>query len=141
LFWIERDDLALANATGICIPGRSRRHPRLIVCRLERAVDRRPRQRVRPITKIGRIKVILAGNTNEREQGVAARVGQRRAHALGICGFGNSTYRPVRGDPFARGMSEHGGQIDQACLSIDRGGLNRCDLVLAKRLAHDVKTA
>src|SRR5262249_56796536 len=57
-------------------------------------------------TGIGGIKIILAGNANEGEQSVAARVGQRGAHALGICRFSNSTYRPVGGDPFAGGVSD-----------------------------------
>src|SRR5262245_2989740 len=54
---------------------------------------------------------------------------------------GGPYYRPVGGNPFARGMGDHGGQIDYACLPIDRRCLNRCDLVLAERLAHDVKAA
>ena len=48
-------------------------------------------------------------------------------------------YRPVRGDPFARGMGEHRGQIDDAGRLIDRGGLNGGDLVVTQRLAHDVE--
>ena len=33
-------------------------------------------------TEIGRIKIVLAGNTHEREQGIAPGVGQRRAHPV-----------------------------------------------------------
>ena len=40
------------------------------------------------ITKIRRIQIVLASNADQREQGVTAGVGQGRAHALGIGGFG-----------------------------------------------------
>src|SRR5262245_40851498 len=36
-------------------------------------------------------------------------------------------------------MRQHGRQIDQARCLVDGRGLHGCDLVLPKRLAHDVK--
>ena len=36
---------------------------------------------------IRRIEIVLAGNADKREQGVAAGIGERGAHALGIGGF------------------------------------------------------
>jgi hypothetical protein len=50
-------------------------------------------------------------------------------------------HRPVRGNPFPRGVSQKRGQIDKACGLIDRRGLDRGDLVLAERLAHNIETA
>ena len=38
-------------------------------------------------------------------------------------------------------MGERGGEADEPRLLVDRGGLNRCDLVAAERLAHDVEAA
>src|SRR5262245_54585812 len=81
LLWIEGDrDLALAAATAMSIAGRARRHLRLAARRPERAVDCRWEQRGWSITEIRRIKIVLAGDSNECEQGIAARVGQRGAH-------------------------------------------------------------
>src|SRR5436190_14011655 len=71
-------------------------------------------------TQIGGINVVLTGNSDQREQGVAARVGQGRTHALGIGSLGNGTDRPIRSDPLARGVGEHGRQVDYACLLVDR---------------------
>jgi hypothetical protein len=36
-------------------------------------------------------------------------------------------------------MREHGGEADKARLLVDRRRLNGCDLMAAKRLAHDVE--
>src|SRR5262249_25225124 len=118
---------------------RPRRHTRLAVLWLERAVDRRWQQRGWPSTEIRRIKIILAGNANEREQGIAASISQRGAHALGIGGFGNGADWPVRRDPLAGGVGERGGQIDHAGALIDGGRLLSGDLVLPQRLTHDVE--
>jgi hypothetical protein len=78
--------------------------PRLAVPRPRAAACRRCRRRGRGrgIAKIGRIKVVLAGNADEREQDVAAGIGQRRPHAAGAGHLGNGADRPVRGDPLAR---------------------------------------
>ncbi len=142
LLGIEGDrDFALAAATAMSIAGRSRRHPRLAIFRLERAVNRRWQQRGWPITEIRRIKIVLTGDADQREQGVAASIGQRRPHALGIGRFGDGTDRPVRRDPLARRMGERGGQMDHAGGLIDGGRLQGGDLVLAERLTHDVEAA
>src|SRR5262245_59986296 len=116
-------DLALAAATAMTIAERSRRHPRLAVRRLERAVDRRRQQRGWSITEIRRIKVIFTGDANEREQGVPASVRQRGAHALGVGDLGDRTHRPIRSDPLARGVGERGGQMEHAGALIDGGRL------------------
>src|SRR5262245_46272186 len=105
------------------ITRRSRGHPKSVVSWLERAVDRRWPQRGWSITEIRRIKIILAGDANEGEQGIAASISQRSAHALGIGGLGNRTDRPIRGDPFAGGVGERGGQMNHAGGLIDRGCL------------------
>src|SRR5262245_33007204 len=127
--------LALPAARAILIAGRSRR----VLPRLKRAVDRRRRQGGWSVTKIRRIKIILAGDANECEQGIATSVGQRSAHALGIGGLGDRTDRPVRGDPLAGGVGERGGQMDHPGGLIDRGRLKGGDLVLTQRLAHDIE--
>ena len=55
-------------------------------------------------------------------------------------GLGNRANRPVRGDPFARGMREHGRQIHDTGRLINRGRLHRGDLMLTEGLAYDLKT-
>src|SRR3984893_13007420 len=85
------------------------------------------------------IKIILARNTDDREQRIAAGIRQCRAHALGVSSFGHGTDRPIGGYPLARSMGQHGGQIDYATLN--RGRLNGRDLMLTERLAYDVETA
>src|SRR5262249_32311304 len=112
-------DFALLAATAISIAGHCRRYPRLVVLRLERAWQ----QRKGSITEIRRIKIVLAGNANQREQGITASGGQRRAHTLGIGGPTGRTDRPIRGNPFAGGVGKRGGQIDHAGGLIDRGRL------------------
>src|ERR1700730_15969582 len=111
-----------ASAT-LAITGLSRRHSRLAVPLHKRVFVSRGRLRARTIKEIRRIKVILAGDANEREQSVAASVGQSRAHALGTDDFSNGTDRPIRSNPFARSVGERGGQIDHARSLIDRGRL------------------
>src|SRR5262245_47768046 len=98
-------DLALAAATAMT------------------TAERRRQQRGWSITEIRRIKVILTGDANEREQGVAASVGQRCAHALGIGDLGDRTDRPIRRHPLATGVGERGGQLDHAGGLLDRGRL------------------
>ena len=97
------------------------------------------RRRARTVTKIGCIQIVLAGDADEREQGISAGVGQRCAHALRIGSLGYGADRPIRCDPLAGGVGQHGGQIDHAAGLIDGGGLDRGDLVLPQRLAHDVE--
>ncbi len=90
------------------------------------------------ILNIGTIQVILTGDPNQSEQGIAAGIGQSCAHALRVRHFSNRADWPIGGDPFARSMRQHGGQIDHPGRVIDGGGLHRGDLMLAERLAHDV---
>ena len=54
-------------------------------------------------------------------------------------GFADRANRPVGGDPFARGMGEQGGELDLPARLVDRGGLDRGDLMLAEDLADDIK--
>src|SRR5262245_18030227 len=87
------------------------------------------------------IKIIFARDADEREQGVATRVGQGSAHAMRARHVGNETDRPIRGDPFTRGMREHCGQIDEARCLVDGRGLHGCDLMLTEGFADDIETA
>jgi len=96
---------------------------RVTIARPQRALRRCRGQRVGFRAQVRRVDVVLAGDANEGEQGVAASVGQRGAHALGIGGLGDRTDRPIRGDPLAGGVGKHGGQIDHASGLIDRGRL------------------
>ncbi len=89
--------------------------------------------------EIGCIEVVFAGDADQREQRVAASIGQGCAHAMRARHLGHGTDRPIRGNPFAGGMRQHGGQVHDAGGLIDRGGLHGGDLVLAERLAHDVE--
>ena len=50
--------------------------------------------------QIRRVEIILAGNADQGEQGVAASIGQGRAHAMRRCSLGNRADRPIRCDPF-----------------------------------------
>ncbi len=90
---------------------------------------------------VGGIKIILARDADEREQGVPASVGQGSAHALGTGHLCNGTDRPIRGDPFARGVGEHRRQVENAGRLVDGGGLHRRDLMLTERFSHDVEAA
>ncbi len=56
---------------------------------------------LRRADQIRRIEIILAGDADQREQGIAPGIGQCRAHAVRPFGLGNRTDRPIRGDPFA----------------------------------------
>src|SRR3954471_10288315 len=123
----------------LSIAGLSLLHRRLSMPRLERAFVSWRRWRARTITKIWRIQIVLASNPDQREQGVTAGVGQRRAHALGIGSFGDGTDRPIRCDPFAGGVRKRGGQIDHPGGLVDGGGLHGRNLMLPQRLAHDVE--
>src|SRR5262249_59786511 len=71
LRWIEGDrGLALPAAVDTSSARRSPRHTQLAV--LRRAVVRCRRQRGWSVTKIRRIKILLAGDANECEEGIAA---------------------------------------------------------------------
>ena len=131
--------LAIDAVTTLSIAGPWRLHPRPSVRPLERVFVSWRRGRARTITKIGRIQIVLASNPDQREQCVAAGVGQRGAHALGIGSFGDGTNRPIRCDPFAGGVRKRGGQIDHPGGLVDGGGLHGGNLMLPERLAHDVE--
>jgi len=77
------------------------------------------------------LEIVLAGNSDQREQCIAPRICQRRPHLVRGCHFGHGAYRPVRRDPFSRGMGEHCGELDQPRLLIDGGGLHRRNFMLA----------
>jgi hypothetical protein len=61
----------------------------------------RPKRADIDIVKVGCIEIVLTGDANEREQGIAAGIGQRRPHPPGAGHLGNGADRPVRGDPLA----------------------------------------
>src|ERR1700724_3158348 len=94
-----------------------------------------------PGRKVRRIEVILSGNPNKREQGVAPRVGQRGPHTLRRIDLADAADRPVRGHPLAGRMGKEGGKPDPPGLAVDRGGLNGRDLMLAEALAHELEPA
>ena len=85
------------------------------------------------------IKIILAGNPNEGEQGVAPGIGQRSSHPVRGAGFGDRAHRPIGGDPFAGGVDERGGEPDQATVAVDRCRLHCCDFVLAEAFADKIE--
>src|ERR1700729_2476856 len=62
--------------------------------------------------KIRGVEIVFTSDADEGEQGVAPAIGEGGPHAMRLSRIGNSTDRPVRGDPFARGVSQHGRQID-----------------------------
>ena len=92
-------------------------------------------------TDIRRIKIVLTCNTDQREQGIASGIGERGAHAVRMGNVRNRTDRPLRGNPFAGSMSEHGGQLDHSRGLIHARRLNDRNLLLAERLANDFESA
>src|SRR6266851_3258413 len=88
--------------------------------------------RLRSAVQVGGIEVVLAGDANQGEQRVPARVGQRGPHSVRGRGVGEPADRPIRRDPFSRGVGEHRGQADGAARGVDGSRLNRGDLLLAK---------
>ena len=93
-----------------------------------------------PTGRSGASSIVLARDADEGEQGIAARIGEGGPKAMRGGGLADRAHRPVRGDPFARGMGEHGRQADQAA-RVDLGRLNGRDLVPSKALADDVEAA
>src|SRR5437660_5676086 len=88
------------------LPGWARR---LTITGLQRTLQRCRGWRVWSRAQVRRVEIILAGDADEREQGIAAGVGQRGAHALRIGSLGDRTDPPVRRDSIAGGMGERGG--------------------------------
>ena len=91
--------------------------------------------------EVRRIEIVLARYADEREERVAACVGQRGAHPMRRGGVGEAAHRPIGGDPFAGGVREDRGQIHSSGRRIDRSRLNRRDLLLAEGFADDVEAA
>ena len=122
----------------LSIAGLSLLHWSLPMLRLQRAFVSWRRWRARAITKIRRIQIVLARDADQGEQCVAAGVGQRGAHALGVSGFSYRADRPIGGDPLPGGMGKRCRQIDHTGRLVDSGCLYGRDLVLTEGLAHDV---
>ena len=77
------------------------------------------------------IDIILASNTDQREQRVTPGIGQCRPHAMGRCRFADATYRPIRRNPFAGRMRQDRAEPDDAGIVVDGSGLHGGDLMLA----------
>ena len=91
--------------------------------------------------KIGRVHVVFTGNPDQGEECIAAGIGERRSHAMRGRRFGNWANRPIGGDPLARRMGQHRGQIDHPRLCVRGGRLHHSNFMLPERLAHDVEPA
>src|SRR6516164_10124952 len=91
--------------------------------------------------KIWCIEIILPSNADQREQSISTGIGQRRAHAVRGGRVSDGADRPIRGDPFSRGMRQNRAEPNDASGFIDRGGLYCGDLMLAQGLAHDIESA
>jgi len=89
--------------------------------------------------EVGRVEVILTGNPDKREESVAPGIGQRCAFPM--WGLADRADRPIRGNPFSRGVGQDGRQIDRASGLVDGGRLHGSDLMLPQGLAHDVEPA
>src|SRR5262249_40348186 len=60
---------------------------------------------------------------------------------MGSRGVADRADRPIRGNPFSRGMRKNRTESDDTDRFVNRSGLHGRDLVLAQGLAHDIKTA
>ena len=89
--------------------------------------------------EVGRIEIVLAGDSDQGEQGIAPGIGEGRAHPMGSGRLRGRADRPVRRHPFAGGVHERGRQSDQAAVPVDRGALDGRDLMLAQAFADDVE--
>ena len=83
------------------------------------------------ICEIRCIQIIFTGNTDQREQGIASRIGQGRTHPLRPLSSRNRADRPVRCNPFPGGMRQNCVEPDDASGLVNRGRLDGRDLVLA----------
>src|SRR5262245_46262747 len=92
-------------------------------------------------TEVRCVEIIFSGNTDQREQGIASGIGECRSHSLRRDYIGDGTHGPFRGDPFAGRVSKHSCQTKKAGIFIDRGCLDGRNLMPAKALANNVKTA
>jgi len=64
--------------------------------------------------EVRRIQIILAGNADQREKGIAPCVGEGGSHPVRGCRFAHRANRPVGGRPLPGGMDQGGGQPDEA---------------------------
>ena len=79
----ENGDTGLGRALGMPIAGRTRRGALLADARLPGPIGGSRRTDF-AVVKIGRIEVVLARNTDEREQVIALSIGQGRLDPPGL---------------------------------------------------------
>src|SRR5262249_4156434 len=68
---------------------------RVTIIRLQGALGCCRGWRVGSRAQIGRIKIILTGDANEREQSIAASVGEGSAHTVRVSRLRDGTNRPI----------------------------------------------
>jgi hypothetical protein len=68
--------------------------------------------------QVGRIEIVLAGNPDQREQGIAAGIGEGGSEPVRRCRLADWADWPVRGHPFARGVHKRRGKPDQAAVAV-----------------------
>jgi DNA-binding XRE family transcriptional regulator len=78
----------------------------------------------RPGTEIRRIEIIFSGNTDQREQGIPPRIGQRGSHALRRGDIADLAHRPFRRNPFAGRMRKNSGEAKETGFLINLGRLD-----------------
>src|SRR5215469_7128359 len=81
--------------------------------------------------EIRRIKIIFAGNPDQREQGITPGIGQGRAHSMWCSRLADRTDWPIRRNPFSRGMCQNCAESYDADTLVYRGGLHSRDLMVA----------
>ena len=98
------------------------------------AVERERRQ-------IRRVEIILAGDSNQGEQRIAPRIGERRAHPMrgavsliGQTGQSDEIHSPEEWASIVV-------RLTSPAVLVDRGRLDRRDLVPAEAFADDVEPA
>jgi hypothetical protein len=89
--------------------------------------------------EVGRIEIVLAGDSHQREQGIAPGISEGGAHAVRGGRVARRADRPVRRHPLAGGVHQRGRQFDQAAVPVDRSALDGRDLILAQAFADDVE--
>ena len=67
--------------------------------------------------QVRRLKIILADNPNQGEQGIAAGIGESGSKPVRRCRVADRADWPVRGHPFARGVYKRRGKPDQAAVA------------------------
>ena len=55
-------------------------------------------------SQVWSIEVTLTGDSDQREEGITACIGQRRSHPMRLLRLADCADRPVRGHPFPRGI-------------------------------------